>query len=131
MCGQIVYSDWSGVAAVEALRKGLEDLQEMCGHVLKTFKVGANILTKVATNYITTLHHHQDRSLMHILYHTQPAHPVLLRGCIEWSGLLTFKSMCIIPYRRAWMPMNSKWHESLDQPSKSIRQSPDIPAGKV
>lgn len=28
----------SGVAAVEALRKGLEDLQEMCGHVLHTFK---------------------------------------------------------------------------------------------
>ena len=35
-------SDWSGVAAVEALRKGLEDLEEMCGHMLKTFKVNVS-----------------------------------------------------------------------------------------
>lgn len=39
MVDRCEHSDWSGVAAVEALRKGLEDLQEMCGHVLHTFKV--------------------------------------------------------------------------------------------
>jgi DNA-directed RNA polymerase subunit L len=38
-CASCECSDWSGVAAVDALRKGLEDLQEMCGHVLQTFQV--------------------------------------------------------------------------------------------
>lgn len=28
-----------GVPATEALKKGLEDLQEMCGHMLHCFKV--------------------------------------------------------------------------------------------
>lgn len=32
-------SDWPGVPAVDALRKGLDDLHELCDHVLHTFQV--------------------------------------------------------------------------------------------